>query len=300
METQTTSAPTPSIADFLGQFSGMARYIRKASEFDQLTVSDKFKPVDSVNDRALSKLLLNAWSAEFALRITPAVNDSQYLQSSLHWTFPQAYYSALFSVRAMLFAQGFNFAHEDLIKKQIGKNVFAGLYPTSLGFYVAGKPRDYVNRRFVNAISETADLQTFAMQSRSKQLGLLIKQLQSNPKTALRHPTSGAVLSKVPISAAEEVAKRLGYTTWFDLLARLRISTTSRDLESYTSGPFENVQLFHSDLVDILGRIAAVHEFYVAKAIGIKRYELLVSGTMRYLQEGFVRERFNEIKRILA
>lgn len=36
--------------------------------------------------KALEKLLLNSWSAEYALRITPVVNDEQYLQSSLHST----------------------------------------------------------------------------------------------------------------------------------------------------------------------------------------------------------------------
>ena len=46
---------------------------------------------------AVGKLLLNAWSAEYALKIIPSIHDTEYLNHSLDWVFPQAYYAAIFS-----------------------------------------------------------------------------------------------------------------------------------------------------------------------------------------------------------
>lgn len=65
-------------------------------------------PIDLTNQdiKSILKLLLNSWSAEYALRITPLVTDEQYLNSALHWTYPQAYYSAFFSLRAVLVTLG--------------------------------------------------------------------------------------------------------------------------------------------------------------------------------------------------
>ena len=86
----------------------------------------------------MQKLITNSLSAEYALRITPVVNDSQYLQSSLHWTFPQAYYSALFSARALLTVIGTPISNEELIRRKLGKLVASGFYPDGLNAYAAG------------------------------------------------------------------------------------------------------------------------------------------------------------------
>lgn len=56
-------------------------------------------------NQTLEKLLLNSWSAEYALNITP-IDDERFLESARNWTFPQAYYSVLFSARAVLLCNG--------------------------------------------------------------------------------------------------------------------------------------------------------------------------------------------------
>ncbi|RYC70828.1 hypothetical protein [Spirosoma sordidisoli] len=76
----------------------------------------------------IGKLLLNAWSAEYALRITPVINDEQYLQDALQWTFPQAYHGAVFSARALLLAREFDIKTESLIAVMIDEMAEAGLY----------------------------------------------------------------------------------------------------------------------------------------------------------------------------
>ena len=63
--------------------------------------------------KSIGKILLCAWSAEYALRINPLVQDAEYARTSLAWTFPQAYYAAFFSARAVLASDGIHLANHN-------------------------------------------------------------------------------------------------------------------------------------------------------------------------------------------
>ena len=76
----------------------------------------------------VGKLLLNAWSAEFALRIKPVSINRSYLSSSLSWAFPQAYFAVLFSARAVLAVDGIYLANPEVIEKLLIKWARQGLY----------------------------------------------------------------------------------------------------------------------------------------------------------------------------
>lgn len=77
---------------------------------------------------AIGKLLLNAWSAEFALRIRPLTADRDYLNTALHWIFPQAYYAVLFSARAVLAIDGIEVATPETIEKRLNQWAHGGIY----------------------------------------------------------------------------------------------------------------------------------------------------------------------------
>jgi hypothetical protein len=261
--------------------------------------------------RALEKLLLNSWSAEYALRITPVVNDEQYLQSSLHWTFPQAYYSALFSARAFLAVQGVHVSNEELIRKRIGNMVVRGYYPASIGYYALGPINSYriqrlpMAKRFSVAAktdlllpsragAAQAELAQFLKTTRDQRVKSLRNAIQNNPKTALRSAKTGEILQKFSVEQYKQLAKQIGYTTYFDMLSRLRISSTNREIERFVDSEID-VKLFHQSLVNIVSHINAVHEAYIAKSLGIDAYRQLVAKLPSYLQESFVRERMNTI-----
>ncbi|WP_018619754.1 hypothetical protein [Spirosoma luteum] len=96
-----------------------------------MTEFRSFSPTDhSVSPATtdVAKLLLNAWSAEFALRIKPISTDRHYLIGSLSWVYPQAYFSVLFSVRAVLAVDGIRIANPARIETQLTKWVQQGLY----------------------------------------------------------------------------------------------------------------------------------------------------------------------------
>lgn len=66
---------------------------------------------------AVGKLLLNSWAAEYALNIKPTCADRDFLNSALSWAQPQAYYAALFSMRARLAADEVYMADPRAIEK---------------------------------------------------------------------------------------------------------------------------------------------------------------------------------------
>ncbi len=89
---------------------------------------------EQIDTSAIQKLLINAWSAEYALRITP-LDPPKVEDSALTWTLPQAYYTTLFMVRAFLAARGkaTDASHDKLIREGIYQEVDnlldAGIYP---------------------------------------------------------------------------------------------------------------------------------------------------------------------------
>ena len=76
----------------------------------------------------VGKLILNAWSAEFALRIKPISTDRDYLNASLSWSFPQAYFAVLFSARAVLAIDGIYIANPEVIESLLSRWAACGKY----------------------------------------------------------------------------------------------------------------------------------------------------------------------------
>ncbi|RYC69668.1 hypothetical protein [Spirosoma sordidisoli] len=285
----------------LNLFADWAHYLnqvdnRQAHPWEPRTFSypDPFGPQQL---RDLGKLLLNGWSAEYALRITPVVNDDQYLKSSLHWTFPQAYYAVLFTSRALLMVRGYYVSSEGLIAKRIASFVQRSYYPVSLGVYVGGFPSNYPAHSFRTSRLQRAEKQDEVVelyrQCRGVQFKRRVSDIQSNPKIALRNQLSGTLfnLNTMPDAEKKQVSKGLNHTTFFDVLARLRISSTERSLEEWVHNEGLDIKAFHADLVSIVEKINRVHEAYVLAAVGHENYERIVSDLPSYLRDSFVRDR---------
>jgi hypothetical protein len=116
------------------------------------------------------------------------------------------------------------------------------------------------------------------------------QQVQANGATAIRSARTGKVLEKWQPQHWQQVTWRLGYTTLFDLLSRLRISGTHREVERFVQADID-FTLFHKSLLEIVSYLNAVHESYVAKALGLEKYQTLVAELPKHLQNGFVGER---------
>ena len=310
---------------FLNHYFAMDYHIQHHNDLFDLAKFPIFRQFGGLgaSDRqaALEKLLLNSWSAEYALRITPVINDrsagsEEYLQSSLHWTFPQAYYSVLFSARAFLAVQNINVSNEELIRKRIGNMVVRGHYPPSVGYYALGPINNYRIQRLPMAkrmaeagrsdltlpsrhTSAQIEVAQFLKTTRDQRIKALRNAVQNNPKTALRSARTGEILQKFGPEQYKLLARQIGYTSYFDMLSRLRISSANaagspREIERFVDSEVD-VRLFHQSLVSIVAHINSIHEAYVAKALGIERYRQLVAKLPTYLQESFVRDRLTTV-----
>ena len=92
----------------------------------------------------------------------------------------------------------------------------------------------------------------------------------------------------------QQLTWRIGYTTLFDLMARLRISSTHREIERFVEADID-FKLFHESLLQIVSYLNGIHECYVAQALGIQQYEAFVQELPKHLQGSFVAARMHEL-----
>lgn len=255
--------------------------------------------------QAVTKLLHACWSTEYALRATAELGDEEYLRNALHWTFPQAYHAILSGMQAFLYTAGVRSNNAALIRREVGRLVVRNAYPRPVSFYAAGAYGDFSIHRLPLAgykpglhiagkeIEAQAQIGQFLRTTRKMKAQWTRQQVQNNPNTALRSQKTGKVLDKWTASHWQQITWRLGYTTIFDLLGRLRISQTSREIERYVEADID-FKLFHQSLLNIVSYLNGIHESYVAKAMGLERYQQLVDALPKHLQHTFVQERLRQ------
>ncbi len=251
---------------------------------------------------ALTKLLHACWSTEYALRATAELGDENFLRNALHWTFPQAYHTILSGLQAFLYTTGVRTNNGQVIRREVGRLVVKNAYPRPVSFYAAGAYGDFSIHRLPLAgykaglhiaskeIDAQAQIGQFLRTTRKQKAIGTRQQVQANPNTAIRSQKTGKPLDKWTAAHWQQITWRLGYTTIFDLLGRLRISQTSREIERYVEADID-FRLFHSSLLSIVSYLNGLHETYVAKALGLERYEQLVRELPAHLQHSFVQER---------
>ncbi|MBC6610832.1 hypothetical protein H8B15_07850 [Hymenobacter sp. BT507] len=252
--------------------------------------------------QAITRLLHTCWSTEYALRATAELGDEDYLRNALHWTFPQAYHTILAGLQAFLYTTGVRGNNPSLIRREVGRLVVRNAYPRPVSFYAAGSYGDFSIHRLPLAgykaglhiagkeIEAQAQIGQFLRTTRKMKAQWTRQQVQNNPNTAIRSQKTGKPLDKWTAAHWQQITWRLGYTTIFDLLGRLQISQTSREIERYVEADID-FQLFHQSLLNVVSYLNGIHETYVAKAMGLERYQQLVADLPKHLQHGFVQER---------
>ncbi|WP_286130389.1 hypothetical protein [Solirubrum puertoriconensis] len=292
---------------FLNYFFALSYHIREADDatggLQHLPFFRAHQAELTDADRAqVEKYLHSCWSTEYALRATADLGDEDYLRNALHWTFPQAYHAVMAGLQAFLHTAGVRTNNPSLIRREVGRLVVRNAYPRPVSFYAAGSYGDFSIHRLPlagykaglqiasKAIDAQAQIGQFLRTTRKQKAVAVRQQVQGNPTTAIRSQKTGQPLEKWNAQHWQQITWRLGYTTIFDLLGRLRISQTSREIERYVESDID-FGLFHHSLLDIVSYLNGVHETYVAKALGVERYRELVANLPKHLQHGFVEER---------
>ena len=254
---------------------------------------------------ALKKLLLSCWSTEYALRATAELGDEAYLRNALHWTFPQAYYTVFAGLQAFLYTMGIKTSNAAMIQREVGRLVVRNAYPKAIGFYAAGNYNDFTVHRLPLAaykaglqiagkeIDAQAQIGQFLRTTRKMKATSVRNQIQANPNTAIRNPKTNEILNRWSAQHWQQITWRLGYTTFFDLLGRLQISNSQREIERFVEADID-FALFHQSLLNIVTYLNGIHESYVAKALGLEKYKQLLEELPAHLKDNFVAARFNE------
>ncbi|MBA9075640.1 hypothetical protein [Rufibacter quisquiliarum] len=252
--------------------------------------------------QALTKMLHNSWSTEYALRATAELGDETYLRNALHWTFPQAYYAVFAGLQAFLYTLGIKTNQEAVIRREAGRLVVKNAYSRTIGFYAAGPYHDFSIHRLPLAgykaglqiagkeIEAQAQIGQFLRTTRKLAATTIRQQVQNNPATAIRSSKTGQVLDKWSAQHWQQITWRMGYTTLFDLLSRLRISSSHKEIDRFVEAQID-FRLFHESLLEIVSYLNGIHESYVAKAMGIEKYRQLVQELPPHLQNSFVEAR---------
>jgi hypothetical protein len=252
----------------------------------------------------IKRLLWNSWSTEHALNLTLTQKNSDYYKFALHWSFPQAYYSCYLNMHAFCLAIGDKRqSHLELIKAY-GDRVTLKNYPSCISFYADGNFKNYgiynlplsnSNKSAIAKIKTNADVQsqiaTFLKTTRnnSAEYHRNKRQDSSNPIRTKQ----GAVCQSFNAKQWKIITDKLGPTTLFNILYRLRIKANYNDVETFMHADID-FEAFYKCLIQIVGYINFVHEGYLAKAIGYKKYKTIVNGFPAHLSDSFIQKRFEE------
>ncbi len=293
---------------FLNYFFAINYHIQHdgGSTLDQSVLLREEKPALTEQDlNDVKRLLLNSWSTEYALRTTAELGDEAYVRNALHWTFPQAYYAVFAGMQAFLRTRGISTNNEAMLLREAGRLVVKNAYPKAISFYAAGHYDDFNIRRLPLAhykpglqiagkeLEAQAQIGQFLRTTRRQKAKTVRQQVQANQATAIRSSKTGDVLQKFGPQHWQQLTWRLGYTTIFDLMARLRISSSHREIERFVQAEID-FKLFHESLLQIVSYLNGIHEAFVAQAVGMQQYEALVKELPKHLQHSFVEARLQQ------
>ncbi len=293
---------------FLNHFFALNYHIQHdehAHQLSELPYLQQFEArVDDTVIASVQKHLLNSWNTEYTLRSSAQATNEDYLRHTLHWTFPQAHYSVQESLIAMLRLHGITTRQPERVIAEGGKLVARGAYPQAVSFYATGHPNQPRMRRLpygrlnpslqLPASEPEAQRQIgqFLRTTHRRRAQIVRQVVQANDQLALRTRT-GEVLKRFDDRHWQQINWRIGYTTVFDLLSRLRISPGHREIERFIEADID-VALFHESLLGIVEYLNFVHEAYVVWAFGTDKYQEWLNGLPDYLRDGFVAERFTQ------
>jgi len=252
--------------------------------------------------KQVQKWALNAWNTEFLLRSNLDLLNGDGLRTSLHWAFPEAYYSVFTLMLACFHAVGHSETSHAAAIKKFGQLANAGKYPLRIGFLAGGGKK---TRRFVNiARSPMPSTLTFNPSDPASVDTQICQFLNSTRKQELdaRKPSikvenaQGKRKSHFSHADWDLVSNSLGFTSVLSLLYRKRIKANYDDIDSFLSDFLDPVRAYQ-DLISIVSCLNMVHESFLKRALGDPDYDSIaqtatphgkqfISKRMRLLRQG--------------
>ena len=290
--------------------SAINTYIDNDPNFFNLKTLDYFcngiQKVPTFDEDKVKRLLYNSWSTEFAL-LTSSLNDDQdFKKFSLHWSFPQAYYSVFLSTTAYYYLKNINIGHNHKgLINEFSEQVKRKWYPKSMSFHCSGNYGDYSYRNICDYESKNAmSYSKYDPTTANRQVAQFLKttrdrliEARKKDKQASKTPflTLNKKKTKKSISKTEwnDISNRQWDTTIMDMLYRMRIKSNYEEVNSFIDADYD-VSNIIEQLKQIVFKLNFVNECYIAKLIGFDKFEELVNKFPTNIQDNHIQYRFNE------
>lgn len=288
------------------QFYALALRLQKPKILQELSLLKYFNEfsISSTCDvKEVKKWIVNGWNTEYLLRINYKTLKGDALRNSLHWAFPQAYYSVYTICLAFFKVAGFTESSHTSVISKVGKLMSEGKYPNIISFLSDGGMKR-INFLNINKIAlpstiyfeetpEVIDTHICQFLNSTRQMDLEDRKPHIKCYTT-KHKR------KVNFSDKdwEKVSNSIGYTSIMSLLYRKRIKSNYRDIETFLCEEL-NVDEVYKYLIIITSSINLVHESFIMRGLGKAQYISLYQKLNGVIKE-IIEKRSSAIAKIIA
>lgn len=245
-----------------------------AIETDAIVRSRRIKATASCDPAVVARWLLNGWSTECLLCLNQAAfPESDSLRHSLHWAFPQAYYSVFALTLGYFKAVGFTETSHKAVLRKFAHEVLDGKYPASMTFAATGAhPTSFSGLR-ATSLPTTVTFDASDLNTVDGQIAQYLRATRANDLKAKRQDITfktkkGRRRKSLRKADWEEVSSKMGPTALLHLLYRKRIKANYHDIDTFLHPEMDPGRMYQS-LLAVVEAINFVHEAYIAQAVGL-------------------------------
>lgn len=277
------------------------------NEIINLAFFKKIVPSKTIDINEIEKWLNNAWNTENILCSNHSIIDNSGQGFALQWAFPQAYYSVFGTLLAHFNAVGYTEKSHTSVLRKFGQLTLENRLPESICFHTNGAKKNLTYHGIVKpenlqAIDldignpETVDNQIcqFLKSTREMKLAERAPDIVKNLKLKT---ASGAYKKNLSPFDWQKVSSSVGITSILDILYRKRIKANYQDVDVFTYEKLKGKDVLEN-LCYVVDRMNLVNETFVAKAIGIDKYNEIVNKHLKRTPNATLEKR-NEIVNVI-
>jgi uncharacterized protein (UPF0332 family) len=278
------------------------------NEIINLAFFKKIVPAKTIELNEIEKWLNNAWNTENILCSNYAIIDNSGQGFALQWAFPQAYYSIYGTLLAHFNAVGYTEKSHSSVLKKFGQLTQENRLPESICFRTNGAKKHLTyhgilkpeNLRAIDldiGNPETIDNQICQFFKSTRELKLAERAPDIVKNLKLR-TSSGVYKKNLSSLDWQKVSSSIGITSILDMLYRKRIKANYQDIDVFTYEKLKGKDILEN-LCSVVNRINLVNETYVAKAIGLEKYNEIVNNHLKRTPNSALKKRHHIVSAIV-
>jgi uncharacterized protein (UPF0332 family) len=290
------------------QFASISHKLSSADIKNEIIKLDFFvnrlEKAKNLNLDEVEKWLKNSWNTENVLIQNKSIIENTGQSFAIQWAFPQAYYSTFGSLLAHFKALGYTQESHSAVLKNFSSLVEQNKYPESICFYCTGgkKTYEFVNIQKPNDIA-SMDFDTKNILTIDNHICQFLKttrEIKLDDKAPQFKFKNGKGQRRKKLSPAmwQQVSNALGHTTIMDLLYRKRIKANYQDIDTFYSAQFKGLEVL-TNLITIVSKLNLINETYIAKAIGLDNYEVMLNRHLKKVNNETIKARLETTTAII-